>query len=233
MLSLQVRTPPEWLDAVFSDFDGFLADHALCERKASAMGMSLVAKYPDRKLILEPLIAFAREELEHFHIMFKVLSARGLALPPDSKDAYVNGLRQLMHSEPEALFLDRLLVSSVVEARGCERLQLVTEALSDAELKRVYLDLRNASRREPPSCSRRRQSSSARCPCVQRCIDWAAHLFAASSAGAGAAEGSPRSERASACCVAGPRAPQPADEPCASGVPLAPASRGACGTSRA
>jgi tRNA 2-(methylsulfanyl)-N6-isopentenyladenosine37 hydroxylase len=147
MLSLQVRTPPEWLETVFSDFDAFLADHALCERKASAMGMSLVAKYPDRTLILEPLIAFAREELEHFHIMFKVLAARGLTLPADNKDAYVNGLRQLMHSEPEALFLDRLLVSSVVEARGCERLQLVTEALTDAELKRVYLDLTRAEAR--------------------------------------------------------------------------------------
>jgi tRNA-(ms[2]io[6]A)-hydroxylase len=147
MLSLQVRTPPEWLDVVFADFDAFLADHALCERKASAMGMSLVAKYPDRSLILEPLIAFAREELEHFHIMFKVLAARGLALPADTKDAYVNGLRQHMHSEPEALFLDRLLVSSVVEARGCERLQLVTEALTDAELKGVYLDLTRAEAR--------------------------------------------------------------------------------------
>src|SRR5688572_32070678 len=112
MLQLQTRTPPAWLDVVFADFDAFLADHTLCERKASAMGMSLVAKYPDRPLILEPLIAFAREELEHFHIMFKLLAARGLTLPADSKDPYVNGLRQLMHSEPEALFLDRLLISS-------------------------------------------------------------------------------------------------------------------------
>jgi tRNA 2-(methylsulfanyl)-N6-isopentenyladenosine37 hydroxylase len=45
------------------------------------------------------------------------------------------------------LFLDRLLISSVVEARGCERLQLVTEALSDPELKRVYLELTRAEAR--------------------------------------------------------------------------------------
>jgi tRNA 2-(methylsulfanyl)-N6-isopentenyladenosine37 hydroxylase len=147
MFQLQIRTPPEWLDVVFSDFDAFLADHTLCERKASAMGMSLVAKYPDRPLILEPLIAFAREELEHFHIMYKVLAERGLALPSDTKDAYVNGLRQNMHSEPEALFLDRLLVSGVVEARGCERLQMVTEALTDAKLKGVYLELTRAEAR--------------------------------------------------------------------------------------
>jgi tRNA 2-(methylsulfanyl)-N6-isopentenyladenosine37 hydroxylase len=147
MLQLQTRTPPAWLDVVFADFDAFLIDHTLCERKASAMGMSLVAKYPDRALILDPLIAFAREELEHFHIMFKVLAARGLLLPADSKDAYVVGLRKLMHSESTALFLDRLLVSAVVEARGCERLQMVTEALPEGPLKGTYLELTRAEAR--------------------------------------------------------------------------------------
>jgi tRNA-(ms[2]io[6]A)-hydroxylase len=147
MLQLQTRTPPAWLDAVFADFDAFLIDHTLCERKASANGMSLVAKYPDRTLILEPLIAFAREELEHFHIMFKVLAERQLLLPADSKDAYVNGLRKTMSSESNALFLDRLLVSAVVEARSCERLQMVTEALPPGALKDTYLDLVRAEAR--------------------------------------------------------------------------------------
>jgi tRNA 2-(methylsulfanyl)-N6-isopentenyladenosine37 hydroxylase len=147
MLQLQTRTPQAWLEVVFADFDAFLMDHTLCERKASAMGMSLVAKYPDRALILDPLIAFAREELEHFHIMFKVLTERGLLLPADSKDAYVGGLRKLMHGESSALFLDRLLVSAVVEARGCERLQMVTEALPAGALKDTYLDLTRAEAR--------------------------------------------------------------------------------------
>jgi tRNA-(ms[2]io[6]A)-hydroxylase len=147
MLQLQTRTPERWLEVVFADFDAFLVDHALCERKASAMGLSLVAKYPDRDLILEPLIAFAREELEHFHIMFKVLAARGLRLPADTPDEYVNGLRKALPSEPDGLLLDRLLVPAVVEARGCERLQLVTEALQESELKRTYLDLTRAEAR--------------------------------------------------------------------------------------
>lgn len=147
MFQLKSSTPREWLDVVFSDFDAFLIDHALCERKASAMGMSLVAKYPDRVSILEPLIAFAREELEHFHIMFKVLSERGLMLPADTKDAYVNGLHKLMPSDPEALLLDRLLVAGVVEARGCERLSMVTRALEDPALKETYLELTRAEAR--------------------------------------------------------------------------------------
>jgi tRNA-(ms[2]io[6]A)-hydroxylase len=147
MLQLQSRTPQAWLDVVFSDFDAFLIDHTLCERKASAMGMSLVAKYPDRTLIIEPLIAFAREELEHFHIMYKVLAGRGLPLPADTKDGYVGGLHKLMRSQPEALFLDRLLVSAVVEARGCERLQMLTAALPAGPLLDTYLELTRAEAR--------------------------------------------------------------------------------------
>ncbi len=45
---MRISTPKTWLDAVFADFDLFMLDHTLCERRASAMGMSLVAKkYPD------------------------------------------------------------------------------------------------------------------------------------------------------------------------------------------
>lgn len=131
-----------------ADFDAFLLDHTLCERKASAMGMSLVAKYPDRALILDDLIAFAREELEHFHIMYRVVAERNLVLPSDEKDVYVGELRKLMNGrDSDGLFLDRLLVPGIVEARGCERLRLVTEALPEGALKEIYLDVTRAEAR--------------------------------------------------------------------------------------
>ena len=72
MLDLCYQTPPQWLDAVFSDFDSFLVDHAACERKASATGMNFVVRYPDRPELVEPLIEFAREELEHFQIVYEI-----------------------------------------------------------------------------------------------------------------------------------------------------------------
>jgi tRNA-(ms[2]io[6]A)-hydroxylase len=147
MFQLRTSTPPQWLEAVFSDFDAFLADHTLCERKASALGLSLVAKYPDRVQLIDPLITFAREELEHFHIMYRVLASRGLPLPIDAKDEYVNGLRQLMRTRGEGLLLDRLVVSGIVEARGCERLSLVTGALDPGELKQTYLELTRSESR--------------------------------------------------------------------------------------
>jgi|RhiMethySRZTD1v2_1073278.scaffolds.fasta_scaffold27967_4 tRNA 2-(methylsulfanyl)-N6-isopentenyladenosine37 hydroxylase len=149
MFDLRLKTPPAWLDVVFGDFDSFLLDHAACERKASATGMSFVVKYPDRSALLEPMIEFAREELEHFHIMYKIVAARGLKLVDDYRDPYVNGLRQHVRPNGDLLLLDRLLVAGIVEARGCERLHLVAEALpdTDPELKRVYLDLARAESR--------------------------------------------------------------------------------------
>lgn len=149
MLNLRLPTADGWLRAVLADFDSFLLDHAACERKASATGMSLVVKYPNRRELLEPMIEFAREELEHFHRVYRVIARRGLMLGSDYKDDYVGGLRRAMRSQADELFLDRLLVAGIVEARGCERLGLVAEALAgkDPELEALYVDLTRAESR--------------------------------------------------------------------------------------
>lgn len=149
MLDLRLATPPSWLDAVFSDFDAFLVDHAACERKASATGISFVVRYPDRKALIEPMIEFAREELEHFHIVYKIIAERGLTLADDYKDVYVNGLRAQVRPGRDECLLDRLLVAGVVEARGCERLYMVAEALRQRRAAHadVYLELARAESR--------------------------------------------------------------------------------------
>jgi tRNA-(ms[2]io[6]A)-hydroxylase len=149
MLDLRSKTEPAWLEAVFADFDAFLVDHAACERKASATGMTFVVRYPDRTPLMAPLIEFAREELEHFQIVYRIIEARGLKLQADYKDPYVNGLRLLQRPSPEQNLLDRLLVAGVVEARGCERLFLLSEALAarQSELAATYLELARAESR--------------------------------------------------------------------------------------
>jgi tRNA-(ms[2]io[6]A)-hydroxylase len=148
MFDLRSATPQAWLQVVHANFDAFMLDHTLCERKASAMGMSLVAKYADRTLIIDDLIAFAREELEHFHIMYRLIAERALTLPDDERDHYVGGLRALLRGgNSDQLFLDRLLIPGIVEARGCERLHLVTESLPPGSLKDVYLEVTRAEAR--------------------------------------------------------------------------------------
>ena len=141
---LRYTTPPEWAQTALKDFDAFLLDHASCERKASAVGMSFVVRYPDRALLLEPMIQFAREELEHFHQVYRVIESRGLQLSEDAPDHYVNTLMEKVRTGRDERFLDRLLVSSVIEARGHERLCLVAEEIEDPKLKQFYHRLARA-----------------------------------------------------------------------------------------
>lgn len=138
-LELATASSPEWVDAVMSDFNSFLQDHANCERKASAMAMSFVAKYPDREEILSELIETGIEELEHFQMVYEVMKARNVPLPHEiGQDIYVKKLLNLCKSGREERFLDRLLIASIVECRGAERFRLVYENLKDEELKKFY-----------------------------------------------------------------------------------------------
>ena len=146
-LNLDVKSPsPQaWLDAVLSNFDAFLQDHADCERKASAMAMSFVAKYPDRKAIIPELIETAVEELEHFQQVYEIMEARGIPLPAGmEKDPYITALLQHKTSDRSRLFLDRLLIASIAETRGAERFRMIADALTEQEdeaLARFYKTL--------------------------------------------------------------------------------------------
>jgi tRNA-(ms[2]io[6]A)-hydroxylase len=122
-----------------ADFDAFLQDHADCERKASAMAMSFVAKYPDRTEIIPELIGIGIEELEHFQQVYDIMAARGIQLSHHiTQDPYVSELLKLCHSGRIERFLDRLLIASVVETRGAERFRLVSEAQTDPGMHRFY-----------------------------------------------------------------------------------------------
>ena len=147
MFDLRMQTPDAWVQTVMGDFDSFLVDHAACERKASATGMAFVVRYPDRTALLEPMIAFAREELEHFHQVYRRLEARGLTLGADQKDPYVTALQTWVRHGANDRLLDRLVMGAVVEARGCERFGLVAEALPEGELKTFYLDITRSESR--------------------------------------------------------------------------------------
>jgi len=136
---LVVASPPEWIKAVLDDFDAFLQDHANCERKASAMAMSFVAKYPDRLEILPELIETAVEELEHFRDVYKIMEDRGIVLPKSmGQDDYIQKLLKFCRSGREERFIDRMLLASVVECRGAERFRLVYQNLPEGDLKKFY-----------------------------------------------------------------------------------------------
>ena len=144
---LKIATAPAWLDAVLGDFDAFLRDHANCERKASGSAMNLASHYPDRKELVAAMIDLAREELQHFHQVYQHMAGRGLILGPDRRDPYVQRLSKEYRKSPETYFLDRLLVASILEARGCERFGLIAAALPSGALKDFYRDITRSEAR--------------------------------------------------------------------------------------
>ena len=138
-IDLTVPSKKEWVNTVLSDFNAFLQDHADCERKASAMALSLVAKYPNRTEIIPELIETSVEELEHFRDVYKIMEERGIQLSHEiPQDVYIKQLLKICRDGRNERFMDRLLLASLVETRGAERFRLVYEALEDEELKQFY-----------------------------------------------------------------------------------------------
>ncbi len=142
-IDLKVASSTEWLEAVLNDFDAFLQDHADCERKASAMATSMIAKYPDRTIIIPEMVETAIEELEHFQQVFDVMQERGVPLNKSMpEDPYIKHLTPVTHGgTEETRFLSRLLMSSVLECRGCERFKMIAENIEDEKLRKFYKNL--------------------------------------------------------------------------------------------
>lgn len=139
MPELRYTTPHEWTDTVLSNMDNFLLDHASCEKKASAMAMTLISHYPDRTKLVTAMTELAVEELVHFKEVVKHITQRGLQLAADTKDPYVTQLLKHQRKGSDWYFLDRLLIASIVEARGHERFGLIAQALPESDpLKAFY-----------------------------------------------------------------------------------------------
>ena len=138
-IKLKWDTPKEWIETVLADFPKFLQDHADCERKASAMAMSFVAKCPDRVEIIPELIETALEELVHFKLVYEIMDQKKITLPKQlEQDNYIGGLIKKCRSGREERLLDRMVVAAVVEARGGERVRIVAENIKEEELQKFY-----------------------------------------------------------------------------------------------
>ncbi|MBA2661938.1 MAG: tRNA-(ms[2]io[6]A)-hydroxylase [Bradymonadaceae bacterium] len=131
MFKLRANTPNEWATHVANNMDAFLVDHAAAERKASANAMGMVVRYPDRLELVDKMIAIAREELEHFHDVFRLMVKRGVALAADEADPYVNALLKACRPTGNERCIDRLLLGSIIEYRGCERFAMLSRALAE------------------------------------------------------------------------------------------------------
>lgn len=141
MLGLQAETNAEWLIRVKNDAAALLADHAHCEKKAASMAISLLNRYPERKVLVDQMAELAIEEMSHFRMVLRKMEDRNIGLTRDPGDAYAQSLHtQIRKSEPNRL-LDTLIVSSLIEARSCERFKLLSETVDDQDLREFYASL--------------------------------------------------------------------------------------------
>jgi tRNA-(ms[2]io[6]A)-hydroxylase len=148
VLCLTTATDPRWAERAVDDLPTLLADHAHCEMKAASNALSLAARLPHLPKVARPLIALAKEELDHYDGVLAELERRGMVLPPPAVDTYAAELRKVARREGksslEAALMDRLLVAALIEARSCERLGLVGKALAargEPELAAFYEEL--------------------------------------------------------------------------------------------
>jgi tRNA-(ms[2]io[6]A)-hydroxylase len=141
VLSLASETGSGWLARALEEIDEILVDHAHCEKKAASSALGLLFRYPERHDLLLPLAELAREELAHFAEVVRVMAARGLRLRHQVPSPYAGQLMQAVRTrEPERL-LDMLLCHALIEARSCERLKLLADAVPDDTLATLFRGL--------------------------------------------------------------------------------------------
>ncbi|MEB2343866.1 MAG: tRNA-(ms[2]io[6]A)-hydroxylase [Deltaproteobacteria bacterium] len=149
MLRLAAPTDPAWTGRALAHLDEILLDHAHLEKKAAGAAVTLLFRYPERRALQAPLARLAREELAHFEEVLGHLDRRGIPFRPQRPGAYAGRLHAAVRPDEPARLLDTLLVAALIEARSCERMGLLAEALPgvDDALARLYRGLLAAEAR--------------------------------------------------------------------------------------
>jgi tRNA-(ms[2]io[6]A)-hydroxylase len=141
MLNLAAPTDPAWTRRALADLPELLLDHAHCEKKAAGMAVQLLFRYPQHACLLVPLSRLARDELGHFEQVLALMQARGQAFRRQRPSPYAGRLKQQVRDEEPERLIDTLLCCALIEARSCERMQLLAEALEDPQLAAFYRGL--------------------------------------------------------------------------------------------
>ena len=138
MLSLQSETTHRWLQQVDTGLDEILIDHAHCEKKAAGTAMNLIFAYVDREILCREMIEIVNEELDHFQQVLDLLASRGIAFRRLKPSCYGRRLNDLVRKLEPQRAVDRLLVAGLIEARSCERFDLLRRHVQDRQLAEFY-----------------------------------------------------------------------------------------------
>ena len=144
-LPLLSRTPSQWAKAVLKDPLALLSDHAYLERKATSNALALLNRWPEPKYPshwVPALSSIARDEALHLERVQKILHKKGGRLQRSHRSPYANDLRNLVRKGwGKEELVDRLLTSALIEARSCERFEVLAKACVDKDLAGLYKGL--------------------------------------------------------------------------------------------
>ena len=152
MLGLKLPTDPRWAHIVDENIEEILTDHAFCEQKAASNAISIIVQYPHLSDLTVAMTEICKEEMEHFGQVHQLLLDRGLTLGFERKDFYVNDLADYLRKNKSggsraSHFVNQMLFAALIEARSCERFKLLSEKLSDQELRTFYRELMESEAR--------------------------------------------------------------------------------------
>lgn len=144
-LPLRYRTPDEWAHQALSDTPALLNDHAHLEKKAGANALDLLCRWPEPNPPahwVQAMTNIARDEVEHLGLVTRLIARRGGKLTKSHKNPYAAALRKLVRlGRGDHDLMDRLMVSALIEARSCERFELLAQAGDDKELSKLFSGL--------------------------------------------------------------------------------------------
>ena len=144
-LPLRYVTPNGWATSVLSKPLELLNDHAHLEKKAATNALELLNRWPEPsppENWVTAMTAVSRDEVEHLAIVCRILARRGGRLTKAHANPYASALHRLVRrGEGPSELVDRLMISSLIEARSCERFALLADACEDKELAKLYQGL--------------------------------------------------------------------------------------------
>jgi tRNA 2-(methylsulfanyl)-N6-isopentenyladenosine37 hydroxylase len=144
-LPLVVKTPKSWAKQALEQPMALLNDHAHLEKKAAANALELLNRWPEPNPPEEwvtQMTAVASDEVEHLRVVCRIIARRGAKLTRSHNNPYAAELHKLVRrGKGTDEIVDRLMISSLIEARSCERFFLLIDACEDAELSKLYKGL--------------------------------------------------------------------------------------------
>lgn len=100
--------------------------------------MSLLVSYIENDALTKEMTTIVNEELEHFHMVKDILAERGIPFRRLKPGDYGKDLTALVRPNEPDRAVDRLLIAGLIEARSCERFDLLRQHVKDKSLADFY-----------------------------------------------------------------------------------------------